>query len=171
MPVRSKRILRLLEDYTPDPSAPSQEGFSSKNLLLEVGNRKDGWLMVKQLDCYDSVPGWVPERLVTKPTPGFYRLRKDMEFELGELKVASGHMVKASDPRGKWSLFRPPLARKVCPIVHCLELRFLQSHSNHYYCSGLSRLMPIYWGQWAYARGRLICLTAEDTFFWFLRLT
>ena len=119
----SKRILRLLEDYTPDPPATSQEKYCRKDLLLEVGNRKDGWVMVKQLDCYDSVPGWVPQRLVTKATPGFYRLRKDMELRFG-IKVARGHMLKVSDGKCKWSLFRPPLVRSACSRVHCLKLYF-----------------------------------------------
>lgn len=100
------RILRLLEDYTPDPSAPSQEKFCKKNLLLEVGDRKDGWVLVKQLPFYDSVPCWVPEHLVTKAAPGFYRLRYSMQC--GRRKIPGGHIVKVLDIKRKWSFITFP---------------------------------------------------------------
>ena len=110
MPARATRILRLLEDYTPDPSAPSQEKFSKKDLLLEVGEPKNGWVMVKQLRLYNSVPGWVPEKLVTNAAPGFYRMRQNMEF--GRTRVARGRIVKVLDNECKRSLFAVPLTRK-----------------------------------------------------------
>ena len=99
MPSKATRILRLLEDYTPEPSAPSQEKLFKKNLLLEVGDRKDGWVLVKQLRFYNSVPRWIPEKLVTKAAPGFYRVRHSMQC--GRRKIPAGQIVKVLDTKRK----------------------------------------------------------------------
>lgn len=72
---------------------------------------QDGWILVKQLPFSDSIPGWIPERLVTKPKPGFYRLKKILQWEGTTFTVGvvarEGQIVKAVANTSKWPQITP----------------------------------------------------------------
>lgn len=87
-------IVRLSEDYIPEPSASSQGPLYKQNLLLQT-SAKNEWVLVRVLFESSSTPIWIPKRLVTKAKPGFYRLRADYEWNSGASKK-KGDIIKVS---------------------------------------------------------------------------
>ena len=85
-------IVRLSEDYVPDPSASPQEILYKQNLLLQL-SAKNEWVLVRVLFQFSSTPIWIPKRLVTKARPGFYRMREDYEWCSGARK-SKGDIIK-----------------------------------------------------------------------------
>ena len=85
-------IVRLLEDYIPNPSASPQEPLYKRDLLLQLSTKND-WVLVRVLCELSSLPIWIPKRLVTIAKPGFYRLTGDYTWKSGASKK-KGDVIK-----------------------------------------------------------------------------
>ena len=76
--------------------------------------------MVKQLPFSDTIPNWVPKKLVTKPKPGFYRMKKSLHWESTTFTIGAvvqeGQIVKAIANTSKWSRATPSLRFSYPPL-------------------------------------------------------
>ena len=96
---RTMRVVRLTEDYIPDtaPTATTTPTMYKKDLLLQVSPAKDGWVIVKPLESTTSDPSWVPERIVKRALPGFYRARSTIVHRNGVATISAGEIVRVVD--------------------------------------------------------------------------
>ena len=103
------RIIRLLEDYIPEASKPPHPNHIpryKRDLLIEVDDSKDGWLLLKRMEAADPIASWVPSNLATEAQPGLYRLRLSVTTPTTPATaVAQGELVRIIDTKySEWYL-------------------------------------------------------------------
>lgn len=100
-------ILRVVEDYYPDPN-DTEPKLKKRNLVLKLAPPKNGWVLVKGIIDSGDLPTWIPERIVTKAQPGFYRTlaklstRSERVPDSMKKHVHEGEIVEVTS-MGRWS--------------------------------------------------------------------